>query len=77
MSSGRFGGNMRVAARFVVVAMLAFGAYTFVQLMNAEARAAQAYGRQVQARAAADSGVQFAAVAVASASRRSRERSAT
>ncbi len=45
----------------VVVAMLALGAYSFVQLMNMEARAAQAYGRQVQARAAADSGVQYAA----------------
>jgi type II secretory pathway component PulK len=43
----------------IVVAMLALGAYSFVQLMNTEARAAQMYGRQVQAREAADSGVQF------------------
>jgi type II secretory pathway component PulK len=45
----------------IVVAMLALGAYSFVQLMNTEARAAQMYGRQVQAREAADSGVHFAA----------------
>jgi DNA uptake protein ComE-like DNA-binding protein len=45
----------------VVVAMLALGAYSFVQLMNIEARGAQSYGRLVQAREAADSGVHYAA----------------
>ena len=45
----------------VVVAMLALGAYGFVQLMNIEARGAQSYGRLVQAREAADSGVHYAA----------------
>jgi type II secretory pathway component PulK len=45
----------------VVVAMLALGAYSFVQLMNVEARGAQSYGRLVQAREAADSGVHYAA----------------
>src|SRR5262245_58037622 len=45
----------------VVVAMLALGAYSFVQLMNIDARAAQMYGRQVQAREAAESGVHYVA----------------
>ncbi len=45
----------------IVVAMLALGAYSFTQLMNVEARGAQSYGRLVQAREAADSGVHFVA----------------
>jgi len=45
----------------VVVAMLALGSYSFVQLMNAEAHSARSAGRIAQARAAADSGVHYVA----------------
>jgi len=45
----------------LVVAMLALGAYSFVQLMNIEARGAQSFGRQVQALEAADSAVHYTA----------------
>jgi type II secretory pathway component PulK len=45
----------------VVVALLALGAYTFSEFMIVEAEATSAYGREVQARAAADSGVELAA----------------
>jgi type II secretory pathway component PulK len=43
------------------VALLALGAYTFSEFMIVEAEATSAYGREVQARAAADSGVELAA----------------
>jgi hypothetical protein len=45
----------------VVVALLALGAYTFSEFMLVEAEATRAYGREVQARAAADSGIVMAA----------------
>src|SRR5579871_6644177 len=45
----------------VVVALLALGAYTFSEFMIVEAEATTAYGREVQARAAADSGIVMAA----------------
>ena len=41
----------------VVVALLALGAYTFAELMTIEAKATATFGREVQARALADSGV--------------------
>ncbi|MGE5192524.1 MAG: general secretion pathway protein GspK [Deltaproteobacteria bacterium] len=45
----------------VVVALLALGAYTFAELMIVEAEATATYGREVQARALADSGVELTA----------------
>jgi type II secretory pathway component PulK len=45
----------------VVVAMLALGSYSFVQLMNAEAHSARSAGRIAQARTAAESGVHYVA----------------
>jgi len=45
----------------VVVALLSLGAYTFSEFMIVEAEATSAYGREVQARAAADSGLVMAA----------------
>jgi hypothetical protein len=45
----------------VVVALLALGAYTFAEFMLVESRASATYGREVQARALADSGVEMAA----------------
>lgn len=45
----------------VVLALLALGAYSFAELMRVEAQAASAYGREVQARSLADSGVEMAA----------------
>ncbi|MGQ0634316.1 MAG: general secretion pathway protein GspK [Planctomycetaceae bacterium] len=45
----------------VVLALLALGAYTFAELMRIEAQATSAFGREVQARALADSGVELAA----------------
>src|SRR6516162_1158246 len=45
----------------VVVALLALGAYTFAELMIVESEASATYGREVQARALADSGVELAA----------------
>lgn len=44
----------------VVVALLALGAYTFAEIMTVEAQATTTYGREVQARALADSGVELA-----------------
>ncbi|MBI3864870.1 MAG: general secretion pathway protein GspK, partial [Planctomycetia bacterium] len=44
----------------VVVALLALGAYTFAEIMVVEAQATATYGREVQARALADSGVDLA-----------------
>src|SRR5258708_5514422 len=41
----------------VVVALLALGAYTFAEFMTIEAKATATFGREVQARALADSGV--------------------
>ena len=49
----------------VVVAMIAMGAYTFTHLMNAEALATKTYGRAVQARRAAESGVDYVAAILA------------
>ncbi|SFI48276.1 type II secretion system protein GspK [Planctomicrobium piriforme] len=45
----------------VVIAMLSLGAYTFSELMITEYHAADAYGRQVQSLAWAQSGVEYAA----------------
>src|SRR4029077_4403448 len=45
----------------VVVALLALGAYTFAELMVVEAEATATYGREGQARSAADSGIELAA----------------
>ncbi|MBS0260604.1 MAG: general secretion pathway protein GspK [Planctomycetes bacterium] len=45
----------------VVVALLALGAYTFAEIMTVESQAAATYGREVQARAAADSGIELVA----------------
>lgn len=45
----------------ILVALLALGGYTFAQFMVVETRAAAAFGREVQARALADSGVELAA----------------
>src|SRR5262245_23055731 len=49
----------------VVAALLALGAYTFAQFMIIEHRATQTYGREVQARAAADSGIELTAALLA------------
>ncbi len=49
----------------VVVALLALGAYTFAEFMIVESRASATYGREVQARALADSGVEMAAALLA------------
>ena len=43
----------------VVVALLSLGAYTFSEMMMIEAQATGMYGRQVQTRAMADSGVEL------------------
>ena len=45
----------------VVVALLALGAYTFSEYMLVEAKATSEFGREVQARALADSGLELAA----------------
>ena len=45
----------------VVLSLLSLGAYTFSEFMIVEAQATAAYGREVQARAAADSAVEQAA----------------
>lgn len=45
----------------VVIALLALGAYSFSELMVSESHATAAFGREAQARAAADSGVDLAA----------------
>jgi len=59
----RFDGRHRPAAILVVVlvviAMLALAAYTFSEMMRTEYRAAKLYGRQVQCRALADSGLEL------------------
>ena len=49
----------------VVVALLALGAYTFAEFMSIEQMATTTYGREVQARAAADSGIELAAALLA------------
>src|SRR6516162_11317000 len=49
----------------VVVALLALGAYTFSEFMIVESRASATFGREVQARALADSGVEMAAALLA------------
>lgn len=45
----------------VVIALLALGAYSFSELMVSESHATGVFGREAQARAAADSGVELAA----------------
>jgi type II secretory pathway component PulK len=54
-----------LAVVLVVVAMLALGAYSFAYLMGIEAEAAQNYGRQVQARELAKSGIDYTAALLA------------
>jgi hypothetical protein len=54
----------------VVVGLLALGAYTFAELMVVEAGAVRQYGRGVQSRAAADSGIELAAAVLESRSNR-------
>jgi type II secretory pathway component PulK len=49
----------------IVVAMLALGAYSFTRLMNVEAEGAKSSGRMLQARAAAESGVDYVAALLA------------
>lgn len=44
----------------VVIALLTLGAYSFSELMVTESQATSIYGREAQARACADSGVEFA-----------------
>lgn len=45
----------------VVIALLALGAYSFSELMVSESHATGVFGREVQARACADSGIELAA----------------
>src|SRR4051794_12967263 len=54
-------------AVLVVVVLLSLAAYQFGELATAEYRASESYARAAQARALADSGVHFAAAALASA----------
>src|SRR5437868_399210 len=49
----------------VVVALLALGAYTFSEYMIVEAQATATYGREVQARVSADSGIELASMLLA------------
>lgn len=49
----------------VVLALLSLGAYTFAEFMIVETQATAAYGREAQARAAADSGIELAAALIA------------
>ena len=46
-------------AVLIVVSMLALGAYTFSDVMYAEARGTQMFGRSIQAHMLADSGIEF------------------
>jgi len=56
--SHRRGGSVLLIV-LVVVVFLSLGAYTFSELMLVEAETARLYGRRVQARAFADSGVDY------------------
>ncbi|MBC7816888.1 MAG: general secretion pathway protein GspK [Planctomycetaceae bacterium] len=58
-SSSRRGSVLLVV--LVVIALLALGAYSFSELMVSESHATGVFGREAQARAAADSGVELAA----------------
>ena len=58
-SSSRNGSVLLVV--LVVIALLALGAYSFSELMVSESHATGVFGREAQARAAADSGVELAA----------------
>ena len=58
-SSSRHGSVLLVV--LVVIALLALGAYSFSELMVSESHATGVFGREAQARAAADSGVELAA----------------
>jgi type II secretory pathway component PulK len=58
-SSSRRGSVLLVV--LVVIALLALGAYSFSELMLSESHATGVFGREAQARAAADSGVELAA----------------
>lgn len=52
-------GSMLVVV-LVVIALLTLGAYTFSETMISESQATGAFGREVQARASADSGIELA-----------------
>ena len=52
-------GSMLVVV-LVVIALLTLGAYTFSETMISESQATGVYGREVQARASADSGIELA-----------------
>src|SRR5688572_25579437 len=45
----------------VVIALLALGAYSFSEMMVSESQATSFFGRETQARACADSGIELAA----------------
>jgi type II secretory pathway component PulK len=66
--AGRGGGRRGVVllAVLVIVVVLALAAYQFSELMLAEYKSADSYARSVQARALAESGVYYAAVAMSS-----------
>ena len=53
-------GSMLVVV-LVVIALLTLGAYTFSETMISESQATGVFGREVQARASADSGIELAA----------------
>ena len=59
--------GIAMLAVLVVVAILALAAYRFSDLMAAEQQAADSYSRAIQARANADSGINYAAAQLASA----------
>ncbi len=63
-SSSRRGSVLLVV--LVVIALLALGAYSFSELMVSESHATGVFGREAQARAAADSGVELAAAVLGS-----------
>ena len=58
-SSSRNGSVLLVV--LVVIALLALGAYSFSELMVSESHATGVFGREAQARACADSGIELAA----------------
>ncbi|MFM9960860.1 MAG: hypothetical protein ACKV2Q_06505 [Planctomycetaceae bacterium] len=62
-SSTRRGSVLLVV--LVVIALLALGAYSFSELMVSESHATAVFGREAQARAAADSGVELATAVLA------------
>jgi type II secretory pathway component PulK len=64
-SSGGPRRGIALIAVLMVVAILALAAYRFSDLMQAESQAGDSFTRSVQARAAADSGVQYVAALLA------------